>query len=156
MSRIAPSLLALLALFAVALPQETPVPEAPVMKKLTPMLFCEAIESSLPFWVEKLGFELTMSVPAGESLGFAMLSHGPVEVMLQSYASLEQDMPDMLARAKGSSFLFLEVEDLDAVAARLGDTEIVMPRRETFYGATEIGVRTPGGHYVTLAQMGAD
>ncbi len=98
-----------------------------------------------------------MSVPSGESLSFAMLNYGPVEVMLQSYASLEQDMPDMLARAKDQySFLFLEVEDLDAIAARLGDTEIVMPRRETFYGSTEIGVRTPGGHYVTLAQMGAD
>jgi len=31
--------------------------------------------------------------------------------------------------------------------------EIVMPRRETFYGSTEIGYREPGGHFVTFAQM---
>jgi hypothetical protein len=30
---------------------------------------------------------------------------------------------------------------------------IVAPRHDTFYGATEIGCREPGGHFVTIAQF---
>ena len=29
----------------------------------------------------------------------------------------------------------------------------VMQKRTTDYGATEIGVREPGGHFITFAQM---
>ena len=29
-----------------------------------------------------------------------------------------------------------------------------MPRRETFYGSTELGLRSPSGHFVTLAEFG--
>jgi hypothetical protein len=45
------------------------------------------------------------------------------------------------------------VDNLDAIAVALHGFEIVMPRRETFYGSTEIGYREPGGHFVTVAQM---
>ena len=30
--------------------------------------------------------------------------------------------------------------------------EVVVPRRQTFYGADEIGVREPGGNLVMFAQ----
>jgi hypothetical protein len=30
--------------------------------------------------------------------------------------------------------------------------EVVVPRRQTFYGMDEIGVREPGGHVVMFAQ----
>jgi len=151
---------ATLAPLALPLSGQAPGPEAPGVKKLTPVLCCEAIEPCLEFWVEQLGLELTMSLPASETselLGFAMLNQGAVEVMLQTYASMGADLPDVAARAKDApSFLFLEVEDLAAVAARLGETEIVKARHETFYGSTEITVRSPGGHYVTLAEMTGD
>jgi hypothetical protein len=35
---------------------------------------------------------------------------------------------------------------------RLGFAKVVVPRRQTFYGADEIGVREPGGNVVLLAQ----
>ncbi len=128
--------------------------DSPTLRKLTPVLYCEAIETCLPFWVDILGFTVGASIPAGDRLGFVMLSHGPVEIMLQSYASLSEDMPQIADGARGqSSYLFVEVADIDAVAARLGDSEVVMPRRQTFYGSTEIGVRSPGGHFITLAEM---
>ncbi len=44
----------------------------------------------------------------------------------------------------------------DPVAAALGDTEYVVPRRKTFYGADEIGVREPGGNIVIFAQFGTE
>jgi hypothetical protein len=32
---------------------------------------------------------------------------------------------------------------------------VVIPERTTFYGAREIGIKDPGGHYLTFAQFAA-
>ena len=45
------------------------------------------------------------------------------------------------------------LDDVDAIAQALHGFQIVTPRRETFYGSTEIGYREPGGHFVTFAQF---
>ena len=121
-------------------------------KRLTPVLYVEKVEPCLKFWVERLGFEKTAEVPEGGALGFVILQRDGVEVMLQSYASLEKDVPALAEAARRSTnFLFVEVTDFEDVAKRVEGVEIVVPRRKTFYGATEIGVREPGGHVVVFA-----
>ena len=123
------------------------------MKKLTPVLFVDAIEPSLEFWVTRLGFQKTVEVPHGDRLGFVLLAHSGVEVMLQSRASLAEDLPSVAALPRGiSSLVYLDVPDFEAVRQRLEGCEIVVPMRKTFYGATEIGVREPGGHVVVFAE----
>lgn len=127
--------------------------DLPVIKKSTPVLFVDRIEPSLAFF-ERLGFKKTMEVPEGDALGFVAVASGPAEIMLQTRASLQADIPDLdSARVHHPTFLFVEVADLDAVAAALGDAEVFMPRRVTFYGAMELGVVEPGGHYVTFAEF---
>ena len=56
---------------------------------------------------------------------------------------------------KGPAFLYLEVEDLKAALAATAGAEMVMPVRDTFYGAREFGIKDPAGHYVIFAQQGA-
>lgn len=124
------------------------------MKKLVPVLFVEKIEPCLPFWVERLGFEKTTEVPEGDALGFVILARGNVEVMLQTRASLKKDVP-ALAEEGSRSFLYIEVSDLEEFIRRLEGADIVVPVRETFYGAREIGVRDPAGNVVTFAQFKA-
>lgn len=126
--------------------------EAVMLKKLTPVLFVEKIEPCLPFWVERLGFEKTAEVPEGDALGFVMLTRDNVVVMLQTRSSLAKDVP-ALAEERSRSFLFIEVDDIDALAQRLEGADVVVPMRETFYGAREIGVRDPAGNVVTFAQF---
>lgn len=122
------------------------------MQKLTPVLMVEQIEPCLAFW-ERLGFANVAQVPHGDHLGFVMLVKDAVEVMYQSRASVTQDAPALGALPMGGSFLFIEVNDLDAVIAALGATApVVQPRRTTFYGMDEIGVREPGGNPVIFAQ----
>jgi uncharacterized glyoxalase superfamily protein PhnB len=124
------------------------------IRKSTPVLIVDAIEPSLPFWQERLGFERPVEVPDGERLGFVILTNGAVEVMYQTRASLAKDSTaHNAAFDNDKTFLFVEVSDIDALASALQGFEIVMPRRETFYGSTEIGYREPGGHFVTFAQM---
>ncbi|HUH12985.1 MAG TPA: VOC family protein [Longimicrobiales bacterium] len=123
------------------------------MKKLTPLVYVEAIEPSLPFW-ERLGFERTVEVPEGDALGFVILKKDAVEVMYQTRASVAADIPSLADSPMGGSFLFCEVADLDAVQAALEGVEPVVPRRKTFYGADELIVREPAGNVVTFAQFG--
>lgn len=130
---------------------------SPAIRKSTPVLFVDAIEPSLSFWRDRLGFEVTVEVPAGDALGFVILVKESVEVMLQSVASLEDDAPDHARHFHGDkTWLFVEVEDIAALAAALDGCEVVMAQRRTFYGATEIGYCEPGGHFVTFAQFDRD
>ena len=126
------------------------------MKKLTPVLYVEAIEPCLPFWVERLGFTKTVEVPAGDDLGFVVLVKDAVEVMLQSRASVEGDVPALATgpfTATGVA-LYLEVADLAEVRDALRGSDVLDPERTTLYGATEIWVRAPGGFVVAFAAHG--
>jgi uncharacterized glyoxalase superfamily protein PhnB len=126
----------------------------PRVRKSTPVLIVDVIEPSLPFWQERLGFTRPAEVPDGDRLGFVILAGGTVEIMYQTAASLQKDSNAHTAAFNGDkTFLFVEVDDIDALAAALKGFEIFMPRRETFYGSTEIGYREPGGHFVTFAQF---
>ena len=122
------------------------------MKKLTPVIMVDAIEPCLPFW-ERLGFAKVAEVPEGDRLGFVILAKDSVEVMYQTHESVEKDAAGLVPRARGhGAALFIEVSDVASVASALEGIEIVMPRRKTFYGMDEIGVREPGGHIVMFAQ----
>jgi hypothetical protein len=133
------------------------------MKKVTPLLTVESIEPCLPFWTEKLGMEVTVTVPHGDAIGFAILQKGDVEIMYQSRASIEDDLgtsgaPKNLGRelSGSTSTLFVEVERLDDVIGALGDdVEVLVPRRQTFYGMDEIFVRPPCGTVVGFAAKAA-
>jgi uncharacterized glyoxalase superfamily protein PhnB len=123
------------------------------MKKLTPVLIVEAIEACLPFWVDRLGFTKTVEVPEGSSLGFVILVKDDVEVMYQSRESVEKDVPAFLPKEGGHQIgLFIEVSDVAAIERALEGFEVILPRRKTFYGMDEIGVREPGGNPVIFAQ----
>jgi uncharacterized glyoxalase superfamily protein PhnB len=123
------------------------------IKRITPVLFVKEIEPVLPFWVDALGFEKTIEVPHGDKLGFASLQKDGTEVMYQTYASLGDDMPQVAEAAKkGPTFLYIEVDGLDAVLASLKKYKITMAERTAFYGMREVGFQDPAGHYLTFAQ----
>lgn len=124
------------------------------MKKLTPILVVEAIEPSLPFWVDALGFTKTVEVPHDHALGFVILEKDGYEVMMQTIASMKADVPATVP-PPGGSVMFLEIEDLAAIEEAVADYELLVARRRTFYGAEEIFVREPGGNVVGFAQFGA-
>ena len=126
------------------------------VKKVTAVLLVEEIEPCLNFWVERLGFTKTAEVPDGNKLAFVILQKGATELMYQTFASVEKDNLEAAKDArKGPTFLYVEVGDLDAVIAALKGVPVVLPVRTTFYGAKEIGVKDPAGHFVTFAQYGA-
>lgn len=111
------------------------------------------MEASLDFWQRRLGFEVTVTVPHEDHVGFAILARDGTELMLQSVASIRADLGGVTGEVHGrSAALFIEVASLEAVEQALAGYPIAMPRRTTFYGMHEIGVREPGGHFVVFAQ----
>lgn len=124
------------------------------VKRITPVLLVKEIEPLIPFWVGRLGFAKTIEVPHGDKLGFVTFQKGFAEVMYQTYASVADDAPKEVAATagKGPTYLYMEVDDLDAVLAATKDIKMVMPVRIAFYGMREFSIQDPGGHFVTFAQ----
>ena len=61
------------------------------VKKITPILFAEELEPCIKFWTEELGFQKTVEVPEGNKIGFVILEKNGLELMYQSFASVEKD-----------------------------------------------------------------
>jgi len=121
--------------------------------KVTPVLIVEEIEKSLPFWIDRMGFEKTAEVPEGDRAGFVILVRDGAELMMQTIESVRKDEPAFapdgpVTRGCG---MFFEVEDFEDVRKRLAGYPIVMQERVTFYNMREIGVSEPSGHTVVFA-----
>lgn len=132
----------------------TTVPAPGALRRLSPNLIVDAIEPCLAFWVDRLGFTRIADVPHGDRLGFVLLQRDGVELMLQSLASVADDV----APLQGESFrasLYLEVADLAPIRRALEGVPRVVPERRTFYGADEIIVRDPAGNVVAFAHRPA-
>ncbi len=137
-----------------SLQDATQATEKPAMKlkRMTPILVVDTIEPCLELWVDRLGFKKTAEVPEGDRLWFVMMERDGIELMIQTKASVEKDVP-AVAEAIKTTALFIEVEDLEPFRKALAGDRHIFEERKTFYGSTEIAIWTPGGHVVTFAQM---
>jgi uncharacterized glyoxalase superfamily protein PhnB len=127
-------------------------------ESVAPVLIVERVEPTRDFFRDRLGFAQVAEVPHGDGLGFAMLRKDAVTIMVQSHASVIEDVGPDAARAvnetisgRGAVGLFITVSDIDLVVPAVADADVIVPLRKTFYGMHEITVREPGGHAVTLA-----
>ena len=121
------------------------------VKRLTPNLYTDDVESAVNFWVERMDFEKTVEVPEEGGLAFAVVQKGNIELMYGSYASLEREPGVLGSYRRGTGFLFLEVDNLDAALAAMKGVPMVTAKHKTFYGSTEFTVRDPAGHLITFA-----
>jgi hypothetical protein len=128
------------------------MPETVKLHRLTPVLYVDQVAPCLPFWTDRLGFQNVAEVPGpdGKPL-FAMLVSEGIEVMYQTRAALEAEIPGATGAGGNSISLFLEVASLDVVDRALAGLPRVVERHTTFYGMEEITVREPGGALVTFA-----
>jgi len=124
------------------------------VKRITPVLYVKEIEPCLPFWIERLGYTKTAEVPDGNRMGFVILEKDGLEVMYQSFASAEKDAPAIAREVSGGrTFLYIEVDSIQAVIDAMKGIQIVVPLRTAPYGARELGVKDPAGHVVLFAEF---
>jgi uncharacterized glyoxalase superfamily protein PhnB len=136
-------------------PMTTSAPTAAsyAVATLSPVLIVDAVEPSVAFWTERLGFEKDNEVPGPDGkLVFASVKKDGVEIMYQTRASVVAEDPASAAELNGrSAALFImvpSVHDLDTIERRVAGAPMVKPRHDTFYGTTEFYIREPGGNVV--------
>ncbi len=139
-------------------PKHQPAPPGippPIFTSLSPILAVEAIEPLLPFWTGRLGFTLAAQVPHRGALGFVILQQGSVRVMLQTRASILEDVEAVHAILEpGTPILFFGVRSIEETREALeGWGPVLVPLRETWYGAREIWVQSPEGAVVGFAEF---
>ncbi len=119
----------------------------------TPIEIVEAIEPLLPFWTERLGFTKTVEVPHEGKLGFVLLARDDQQVMLQTRASIGDDIAVLSPLLEKRTVIqYIDVDSLDALLACLGDWKLLLPPRTTFYGAREVAVQDPAGFLLVFAE----
>jgi len=126
----------------------------PVVERINPVLTVEAIEPSVPFW-EALGFELTNPSYTDGRLIFTEFVKNGLTIHYQTLQQVANNTPATAEALRGSSaMVYVTVDQLDGIVERLGDAEVVIPRRRTAWGADEIYVKEPGGHIIGFAAFG--
>lgn len=120
------------------------------LNKLTTILFVDAIEPCLPTWAA-LGYAVTARVPDEGTLGFVILSGASNEVMLQTLTSLGEDLP-VVAELQPRFALYADVTSVTRTKSRIKGGRVLIPRRKTFYGATESWLQLADGTVLGLAQ----
>ena len=97
---------------------------------------------------------LLIGLVAALHIGFLILEKDGVQIMYQTKASVAADIEPLAKSPMKGTFLFIEVDDINAVEKALKGVTPVVPRRKTFYGADELIVREPAGNVVTFAEFG--
>ncbi len=122
------------------------------MQSLSPNLFVRDIRLSMAFY-EMLGFEKTMSVPENPPYDWAMLTSGPVTIMLQTLESLGKELPEIQRdKTGGSLLLYIKREEVTRFYESLrGKVTVLKGLEKTFYGATEFTIIDTDGYVLTFA-----
>jgi threonine dehydrogenase-like Zn-dependent dehydrogenase len=119
----------------------------------TPVLMVERVEPTREFF-KRVGFAVAFEVPEGDRLGFAMLAKDGVQVMVETRGNANEPPPiQFLSRDSRRAFVFIEVDDLDAVDIALDGEVVTVERHRTFYQSEEITYEEPGGNLVTFAKF---
>jgi hypothetical protein len=115
----------------------------------------ERVEPSLQFWTERLGFRITVQVPEGNQIGFAILASGTTSVMYQTHSGMRAAADHSLATAaaQGPTFLFVEVPEIVRIVDAMRGADVVVPLHTSAYGAQELIIREPGGHLIIFSQL---
>lgn len=149
------ALVTLLALFTTGgkMPaqQSAKEPNASPVVKITPILFVDAIEPALPFWIDRLGFSKIAEVPEGNKLAFVILTKGSAELMLQTISNAQHDNTALAQYVRSTAGIYIEVSDFPDLLKRVEGYAVAAPTRDTFYGMREISIKEPGGNIITFA-----
>ena len=123
------------------------------VKRAAAVLFVEKVEPTREFF-KRVGFAVSVEVPDGNTIGFAMLERDGVQVMVETRDNGHepQALRDVTLKSRHAA-VFVEVDDLDAIMAALAGEKVLVERHKTFYNSDELTYQEPGGHLVTFARF---
>ena len=136
------------------------------MDSLSPNIFVKDLPATIAFY-KRLGFELTMTVPAlpagaseaaspaepGAELVWAMMVCGNVSFMFQTFQSLGDTLPRISRQDGGSLLLYINLKNIHSFFEKIKEkATIVAGLEKTFYGATEFSISDNNNFILTFAE----
>jgi len=123
-------------------------------ESLSPNVIVDNVNEAVDFYTRHLGFSLIASVPETGTFNWAMVQRGPVAMMFQTLASIQEDMPTLKIERKGSlGTFFIKIRGIESFYEQLkGNVEFGHEMRTTFYGMKEFTVKDPNGYFLTFAE----
>ena len=123
------------------------------METLSPNIFVHNISQTIAFY-KLLGFRITMSVPeTGDDFVWVMMANGGVNIMFQTFESLDGDLPEISRQDGGSLLLYINLKNIREFFNRISSQVTVLKGLETtFYGATEFSIKDNNGYVLTFAE----
>ena len=123
------------------------------MESLAPNIFTNNIQETVALYT-LLGFKVTMSVPEqGDELVWAMMVNGSVTIMFQTFASLENDLPEISRKDGGSLLLYINVKNIREFFESIkNEVKVLKGLEKTFYGATEFSIVDNNNYVLTFAE----
>jgi uncharacterized glyoxalase superfamily protein PhnB len=123
------------------------------MESLAPNIFTNNIQETVALYT-LLGFKVTMSVPEqGDELVWVMMVNGSVTIMFQTFASLENDLPEISRKDGGSLLLYINMKNIREFFESIKNKVNVLKGLEkTFYGATEFSILDNNNYVLTFAE----
>ena len=121
--------------------------------RAAPVLFVDAIEPTRDFF-QRVGFTVTVEIPSGNAMGFALLERDGVQVMVETRGNENEAaaLRDLTMQSR-RAVVFVQVDDLDELIASLAGAKVLVERHKTFYNSDELTYEEPGGHLVTFARF---
>ena len=124
-----------------------------IVKRATPVLLVDRVEPTRDFF-KRVGFEVIAEVPAGASVGFAILQKDSAQVMVETRGNENEPAAiQAITRESRRAAVFVEVDDLDAVIGALAGSRVIVERHLTFYKSDELTYEEPGANIVTFARF---
>jgi catechol 2,3-dioxygenase-like lactoylglutathione lyase family enzyme len=135
-----------------------------MVQSLVPNLMVSNVASSARFYLEILGMPLQMAVVSGsqenvselvegKDLQFALLGSPNPVLMLQSQASLTEELPHFSQYVnKGGTFtLYFKVNDFEATYTKVPKEFILKDKHVTWYGANEFYMKDLDGYTLAIS-----
>jgi uncharacterized glyoxalase superfamily protein PhnB len=121
---------------------------------VTPILIVPDVDAAVKFYRDVLGFQVTQTVPRGDTTAFAILQSGGVEWMLQSRSSFETDMTGAVDPTRPLPIAcYIDTPDIQAVYDSVANrAQIVIPLHRAPHGLLEFYLRDPDGHLIGFSQ----
>ena len=114
-----------------------------------------AMERSIAFYRDVLGFCVVTTVPDASPYVFAIVKSGPVEVFLNSPGPAVEEYPVLKDRPIGGTLtLFIRMVGIRAAYETLRSrVNVVLPIEKKWYGPTEFACTDPDGYVITFAEQ---
>src|SRR5688572_7757222 len=117
------------------------------INKISVNLMTTHMSETIRFYVDLLGFEITMSVPEEAPHNWVQLNSGKAELMFATQESMGSEVPEFEKMAVGGSLaLYMEMDGLRELHSKLKGLHVAVTEiEEKFYGMLEFRLKDPNG-----------